>query len=275
MIEVHAHGDHGPRVVVVHGGPGAPGSVRGLCRLIADRFRVLEPFQRRSGETPLTVARHVEDLEEVIAGCCAGEPPAVVGHSWGAMLALAHAAAHPSSVASLAIVGCGSFDLAARAALNAERNRRLDGPLRGRLDAILARAPGSGEEARLRAAGDVFLIVDSHDIGEAAVETEWLDPRGMGESWADMVRLQEAGVYPAAFAAITAPVLMLHGADDPHPGRMIRDSLARVLPGLPYREFPECGHYPWLERRSGEAFLEALRGWLASRRDGGPAGIPA
>jgi len=29
---------------------------------------------------------------------------------------------------------------------------------------------------------------------------------------------------------------MLHGAYDPHPGRMIRDTLARVMPQLEYRE---------------------------------------
>jgi hypothetical protein len=36
-----------------------------------------------------------------------------------------------------------------------------------------------------------------------------------------MIRLQDHGVYPAAFSAIRSPVLMLHGAVDPHPGRMI------------------------------------------------------
>jgi len=42
------------------------------------------------------------------------------------------------------------------------------------------------------------------------------------------VQLQEAGVYPAAFAAITSPVLMLHSTYDPHPGQMIRASLAPI-----------------------------------------------
>jgi pimeloyl-ACP methyl ester carboxylesterase len=78
-----------------------------------------------------------------------------------------------------------------------------------------------------------------------------------------MVRLQQEGVYPAAFAAIDVPVIMLHGAADPHPGRMIRAGLEPHLPQLEYREWERCGHYPWLERHVGVEFFAALRGWLS------------
>lgn len=72
-------------VLVLHGGPGAPGSAAGLARALAGTFHVIEPLQRRSGGPSLTVARHVADLAQVVARC--EEPPALVGHSWGAMLA--------------------------------------------------------------------------------------------------------------------------------------------------------------------------------------------
>jgi pimeloyl-ACP methyl ester carboxylesterase len=52
---------------------------------------------------------------------------------------------------------------------------------------------------------------------------------------------------------------MLHGADDPHPGRMIRDGLLPVIPHLEYVEFPRCGHDPWRERHAREAFLAEVR----------------
>jgi pimeloyl-ACP methyl ester carboxylesterase len=41
------------------------------------------------------------------------------------------------------------------------------------------------------------------------------------------------GIEPQAFAAITAPVLMVHGDDDPHPGA-IRETLRPFLPQLEY-----------------------------------------
>ena len=56
--------------------------------------------------------------------------------------------------------------------------------------------------------------------------------RANHETWQDAVRLREDGAHPAVFAAIDAPVLMLHGAVDPHPGVMIRASLEPLPPAI-------------------------------------------
>jgi pimeloyl-ACP methyl ester carboxylesterase len=77
------------------------------------------------------------------------------------------------------------------------------------------------------------------------------------------VRLQEAGVYSAAFAAITSHVLMLHGTYDPHPGQMIRARFAPFLPQWEYREWERCGHHPWGEQFVRDEFSAVLREWLA------------
>ena len=60
-----------------------------IVRALADAFRVLEPLQRGSADSEmgadasapaLKVARHVADLDEVIARCGASTP-ALVGSS--------------------------------------------------------------------------------------------------------------------------------------------------------------------------------------------------
>jgi pimeloyl-ACP methyl ester carboxylesterase len=94
-------------------------------------------------------------------------------------------------------------------------------------------------------------------------ESEPVDDRAHRETWEDMIRRQEAGDYPAAFAAIASPVLMLHGTYDPHPGRMVRDGLAPIIPDLRYVEWERCGHYPWREREVRDEFFRVLREWLA------------
>ena len=53
---------------------------------------------------PLTVARHVADLHDVVLAVCDGQSPALVGESWGAMLALAYAAEHPRDVGPIVLV---------------------------------------------------------------------------------------------------------------------------------------------------------------------------
>ena len=260
-IRIRKYGTSGPPVLVLHGGPGAPGYMAPVARGLADSFRVLEPLQRASGGQPLTVARHVADLHELVESCCKGVRPALVGHSWGAMLALAYAAAHPGRAASLVLIGCGTFDPAARDRMRATREERMDDGLRLRMKVLPEEY--LDPDQRLSVLAKLIMPMDSYDLVSNHLEVEACDARAHQETWEDMVRLQEEGVYPAAFSAIQAPVIMLHGAVDPHPGRMIRASLEPHLPQLEYREWERCGHYPWLERAVCDQFFSVLREWLA------------
>ncbi|MBN2171691.1 MAG: alpha/beta hydrolase [Candidatus Krumholzibacteriota bacterium] len=266
-LVVRRHGDAGPLVIVLHGGPAAAGEAAPLARGLADGFRVLEPWQRGSGGEPLTVARHVADLHDIVRECGVGARPALVGESWGAMLALAYAAEHPDRAGPLALVGCGTFDPAARARMREILDKRQDDDLRRRLEAL---RPESGDPARLREMYGLMAPLYDYDAEPAAPdpETPDIDLRAHAETWNDMLRLQVADIYPAAFAAIRGPVLMLHGSHDPHPGRMIRDGLAPHLPQLEYQELDRCGHSPWRERQAQGAFFAVLRGWLARHMSG-------
>jgi len=266
-LTVKRHGAAGSLVVVMHGGPGAAGEAAPIARGLAEAFRVLEPWQRGSGAEPLSVARHVADLHEVIQGQCGGGQPALVGESWGAMLALAYAAAHPTATGPIALIGCGTFDPAARAQLQANLDARVSSDLRRQLEALPAQFPDPGE--RLRRQYELMAplfhcdpVAADADTGPPSEPAPAFDARAHHETWDDMLRLQQAGVYPAAFAAIRSPVLMLHGTHDPHPGQMIRASLAPYLPQLEYRELARCGHQPWRERATCEPFFTTLRDWL-------------
>jgi pimeloyl-ACP methyl ester carboxylesterase len=239
-----------------------------VARGLEDSFRVLEPFQRGSGREPLTVDRHVRDLHELVASQCDGERPALVGFSWGAMLALAYAAAHPKAAGRLVLIGCGTFDRAARARLQTTVDERLDEVegLRLRLERLPQEV--SDPDERLRVTGELILPLYSHALVTTATEVAACDARAHRETWEDMVRQQDAGVYPAAFAAIESPVLMLHGAVDPHPGTMTRTTLQHYIPQLEYHEWQRCGHCPWLEKAVHNEFFSRLRAWLRGRAPG-------
>jgi len=261
VIQVRKYaGSDGP-VVVLHGGPGAPGSLARLATELAPDFEVWEPLQRRSGEAPLTVDRHVADLHDI-----APDPATIVGHSWGAMLGLSYAARYPAAVRALALVGCGTYDSASRA----EYERRFDAKLgdAGRVRGNELRAAMEG--ARGRTERDDILARRGAFAAEAQAvdllpETESslrADAAGHDETWRDVLRRQATGFEPQSFEAIESPVVMLHGDDDPHPGTMIRDTLLPYIPHLEYIGIPRCGHEPWRERHGREPFLTALRGWL-------------
>jgi len=266
-LDIRKYGASGPHVVLLHGGPGASGYVAPLGRELADLFRVVEPFQRGAGAESLTVARHVEDLREVLKSHCGGRPAALVGHSWGAMLALAYAAAYPDTISCLALIGCGTFDTESRACLEATRQERMDDHLTRRMQRL--EASTADPDKRMLAMGGLFQRIDSHDLLPVEDAILRCDARANAETWQDMMRLQAEGTYPSAFSAIAAPAIMLHGAIDPHPGRMIHASLIRYIPQLAYREWEPCGHYPWLEREVRDDFFRILRAWLAGNMKSG------
>jgi pimeloyl-ACP methyl ester carboxylesterase len=205
-----------------------------VARALAKRFRVLEPWQRPSGTESLTVARHVADLRALLDQRAPNERPALVGASWGAMLALALAAETPERVGRIAMVGSGTFDPVARA----------------RFKQLVA----------VRSGGFDFEPVEPPTPVD-------FDARANDETWNDYLRCEASGLYPAAFAAIRSPVLMLHGAYDPHPGDLIRRSLLPYLPQLEYIQIERTGHEPWREKHGRDVFYGTLVDWLAKSND--------
>ena len=286
----------GPEVVVLHGGPGAAGYMAPVARGLAGQFRITEPFQRAAvpGER-MTVACHVADLDRLLrtlpgtsyepspaqrlaprpATAPAPSPdsrmvpslapaPALLGSSWGAMLALAWAASHPDAAGPIVLIGCGTFHRTSRAHMQATLDARTTPDLRQRLKQLPVEYPDS--DSRLKARAELLLPLYSYELIRPDVDMELgsVDSKAHIETWQDMIRLQEEGVYPEAFAAIGSPVLILHGAADPHPGRMILDSLKPFLPQIEYHEWERCGHYPWLEKHVHQDFFALLSSWLTT-----------
>jgi len=260
-IDVRTYGNAGPPAFVLHGGPGAAGYMAPVCRELSDAFAVFEPLQRLSGDVRLTVAQHVTDLRNVIERYAEGGVVTLVGHSWGAMLALALTAEYPGLVRGLVLIGCGTFDIASRRILEATVDQRMTPAIRLRLRRLTCTITDS--DVRMCVTGQLLEAVYSYELEPHTDETEYHDSQGHRESWQDMLRLQREEVYPARFSRIGVPALMVHGAEDPHPGDAIYASLRGVMPQLEYVELARCGHYPWWERHAKEAFFAVLRDWLA------------
>jgi pimeloyl-ACP methyl ester carboxylesterase len=265
-IVVREYGADGQTIAVLHGGPGGQGSAASLASALAAWFGVREPLQRRSGDRPLTVDVHVRDLAAVTPN-----PAVLVGWSWGAMLALSFAARFPGDTRALALIGCGTYDERARETYQRDLDCRL-GP-KGRADVHRLRRDLADEASlprRNRLFADLVRVIDRaqsfepiSDATMSASDSE-LPPDYVGhlETWSDALHRQARGLEPASFAAIRAPVLMVHGDQDPHPGPATRDTLRHHIPQLEYRALARCGHTPWLERHARDDFLALLRDWL-------------
>ena len=100
-----------PAIVVVHGGPDFDHAylLPDLDRL-ADEFRLVYYDQRGRGRSTagvrpaaVTMQTEVDDLDAVRAAC-GDEVVAVLGHSWGALLAMAYAIRHPDRLSHLILL---------------------------------------------------------------------------------------------------------------------------------------------------------------------------
>src|SRR5437899_4952417 len=88
-------------VAVVHGGPGAPGTMAPEARALASEWGVLEPLQ-----TATSLDGQIEELRQALEQYC-DLPVTLIGSSWGAMLSYLLAARHPALVRKLILVGSG------------------------------------------------------------------------------------------------------------------------------------------------------------------------
>ncbi|MEZ4385832.1 MAG: alpha/beta hydrolase [Nannocystaceae bacterium] len=94
-----------PVIVVIHGGPGGDYRNLRVLEALADEYFVVFYDQRGTGLSPrvptaeLTFDGAIDDLHRVVLHYGRGSPVALIGHSWGGMMAAYYATRRPELVA--------------------------------------------------------------------------------------------------------------------------------------------------------------------------------
>ena len=103
----------GEPVVVLHGGPGLDHNHMLPLAELADNYRVVFYDQRTTGNSTgipdgdsITVNSFVQDLEEIRKQLKLGKMH-LLGHSWGAGLAMFYSIKYPDNLKTLILLGCG------------------------------------------------------------------------------------------------------------------------------------------------------------------------
>ncbi|MBA3906485.1 MAG: alpha/beta hydrolase [Pseudonocardiales bacterium] len=238
-----------------------------LASLLESDFTVVRFEQRgcgrSTGDGPFTIAQATDDLDQLRAASGV-ESWGVVGHSWGAELALRYAARYPSrTTAVVYIAGIGAGE-GYHAGYEAERDRRLGGDL-GRWEELRTRARTAAEEREWcllqwrpdfapgpRAADHAAALWATRPDGVA------VNSQANRELWKD--RETEDLLVLACDTAV--PVTMLLGSDDPRPWSAT-DSLFASLTSVQRVVLDGAGHAPWVERPD-EARSVMVQGLTAS-----------
>jgi proline iminopeptidase len=248
----------GPAVLLCHGGPGLWDYLGGLSGHLRDELRVHRWDQRgcgRSGPAPdHGLERAVHDVQELHTILDVGEKWVVIGHSWGAYLALLTAVAHPETTAALVYIsGNGTPDCwrvhgrAIAAARSAERMTEDD---QHRLAVLRERRDRTWEEeVELRR---LTFMTDFVALSPPPRELEEMATTPLDISSSVNRALSRAELHPSAqlldaCGECEVPALLLHGSHDPRPDVGAAE-LSEHLPGARLERIEHAGHLPWVEQ---------------------------
>ena len=103
MIGLRKYGDPPFKIVLIHGGPGAPGEMAPVARELSLKFSVLEPFQSAD-----TINGQLNELKDLLEKNCS-LPVILIGWSWRAWLSYIFASKFQEMVKKLILIGSGPF----------------------------------------------------------------------------------------------------------------------------------------------------------------------
>jgi proline iminopeptidase len=259
-----------PRLLVLHGGPGADHAYL-LPQLLelADGFELIFYDQRGGGRSKETVPTHVtwnthvNDLANVIAEL-AIDPLSLVGYSWGGLLALLYAreaasARTPAMPSRLVLIDPAPVTRRHREQFEAEFARRQRGPaiqaMRDELAASGLRE--SDPEAYRQRAFEASVAGYFANPSRAADLTPF---RVIGRIQQSVWESLGDFDLTVDLASVHVPAIVVHGRQDPIPlesSESIAKSLHAELVPL-----DDCGHVPYVEQP--ERLFSALKRFLHS-----------
>ena len=250
------------KVAVIHGGPGAPGSIAPVARELSLTMGVLEPFQ-----TKASLEGQIEELAGVLK-MRADLPAVLVGHSWGAWLAYFVAVRYPVLVKKLILVGSGPFRQEDAENITPDRLNRLSEKERIEIFDLLDIVSGNDAEVRDKAMarlGELWAEADTYDALPPEIDPEPLPVSDEinRKVWAEAEKLRKSGELLKIAKKIKCPVVAIHGGYDPHTASGVKEPLSHVLKDFKFILLKKCGHEPWMERYARDEFFRILREEIA------------
>jgi len=256
MNNLRIYGSKPYSVVVVHGGPGAPGEMAPVAREISKIKGVLEPLQ-----TATTLNGQIRELKNFIQKN-ADIPVILIGRSWGAWLSFIVVAQNPSLIKKLILIGSGSFEERYTTNMMNTRLTRLSEKERGEIRSLMKNfnTPSCRyKNAVLSRFGVLISKADSYDplpLENEILECNYIISKKV---WEQASALRRNGKLLELGEKIQCPVVAIHGDYDPHLPSGVEEPLCRILKDFRFILLKDCGHKPWNERKAKSQFYDVLK----------------
>lgn len=256
-MRVHVRDEgRGPPMVLIHGTSSSLHTWDAWASALRDSFRVVRfdlPGFGLTGPAPdgdYSMPAYVRFVAAVMDSLRIG-PAMVAGNSLGGEIAWHVAAAEPARVSRLVLVDAAGLPTG------------RDAPLPFKLAQLPLLAPML-EMVTPRAIVRQSLLEVYHDdakVTDTLVDRVWLMARRPGARHAFIQRARTIRVDDASpLGRITAPTLVLWGADDPWIPAPLAAEFARRIPGAETVVLPAVGHLP--QEEAPAVSLDSLRAFL-------------
>jgi proline iminopeptidase len=254
----------GQTILLLHGGPDFDHNylLPDMDRL-SDSFRLIYYDQRGRGKSAgnvqpedVTIQSEVEDLEG-LRNYFQLESVAVLGHSWGGLLAMEYAIRHPERVSHLILMNTAPASHDDYMLFRQDRRRRSAGDVE-KLKALSSTAgyeqgdPDTVADyyrihfrAALRQPAHLERVIESLRSSftkEGILKAREIEERLMNETWLS----SEYNLLPK-LKQLRIPTLVIHGDYDIVPIECAAH-IAQAIPGARFVLLRETGHFSYLER---------------------------
>ena len=249
---VRLYGEAPYKIILVHGGPGAIGSLKGFAKELSELSGqgIVEALQSK-----YTITELIEELHNQIMENCA-DKVSLIGHSWGAWLVVLFAEKYPKLVENVIMVGSGPLEDRYVSEIGARRFENLseeDGVIFQRLidkratDEDMARIP------------QVFERADNYCLKDRELHSaDKTDSRMHNEVWEEAAKLRTSGELLKVFKNIKSKLYLIQGETDPHPPRGVIIPLKENGIECESYVLEKCGHSPFMEKYAKEEFYKIL-----------------
>jgi proline-specific peptidase len=263
-LHVHEHGEGDP-IILLHPGPGLDGSVFFPWLEPLGGRRLLAPDLRGNGRSDRgdpgdwTVERWAADIAG-LAEAMELDRYTLLGHSFGARVALQHAVDFPGHAAAIVCSG-GVAHRGALAHVDETFEQFGTPELRASVEAAFEaeETVETADECHAAWMGMMpFFLADPDGPTPAELDRRWRTVRYSPE----IHRHGSFGDFDVRdrLSQIAVPVLVVTGAEDRITRPEESEEIAAGIPNATLEIIPGTGHFPFVERP--DAYLDMLERWL-------------
>lgn len=255
MIKLHGSSPYS--LVLLHGGPGAPGSLKPVAEELSKFLGVIEHLQTRYSINELISELH-DDLKDFKS-----TPLTFMGHSWGAWFSILYAVEYLEDVKQLILVGCPPFEKRYVPLIMEKRLTKLSRQDKDLFLRLLNEMDsGNTSDENFKILESLLHKTENYQtINSSHLE---FDNQMYSKIWKEAEDLRDSGTLSELLSSITVPLYAIHGDCDPHPLSGVIEPLKSRNVNFEVHKLSKCGHYPFNEKYAKDEFYNIIRNVMNS-----------